>query len=176
MTEGLLDTQDLSDSEYLALIEVAKLWQFKTFRAGGICRKSDMEAWLTEHYHLSSYAGHVIANRLTETFNPREFDIDLTRLAGLSDNLRLRAQLQAAEAERDSLRAAIKDHQATINQWVDRCGEARDQRLAAEADAERLYDALLLVERFEVDGLSSDSWKEINAATVAHEARKGGKP
>lgn len=97
MSEELLDTRDLSDAEYLALIEVAKLWQFKTFRVGGICRKSDMEAWLTEHYHLSNYTGHIIANKLTETFNPRDFDIDLTRLAGLSDNRQLRKRAERAE-------------------------------------------------------------------------------
>jgi cell division FtsZ-interacting protein ZapD len=41
-------------------------------------------------------------------------------------------QRDVAATERDNLRAALDDYQATINKWVDLCGTAEDRAKAAE--------------------------------------------
>jgi len=69
MTE-LRNTYDLSEDEYLCLLAAAKDWQYLVYHNGDIARKSDLEDWLTAHYQVDRYTGHMIGNRLTETFNP----------------------------------------------------------------------------------------------------------
>lgn len=84
MSEVILrDSCDLSEAEYLAIIEVSKIWQYKTYHSGGVCTKSDLEDWLTKHFGITRYTGHIIANKLTETYDPRTMDFNLAALAGL---------------------------------------------------------------------------------------------
>ena len=69
--EPLLRTvTDLSEEELHNLMSVSKDWQYLVYRGGGVARKSDLEDWLTEHYQIDRYTGHIIGNHLTETFNP----------------------------------------------------------------------------------------------------------
>jgi hypothetical protein len=109
---ALRDTTDLSEGEFLALVELMKIWQFLTFHNGGVCLKSEQEAWLTEHFRLSASAGRVITNQLTETFNPRTLHgIDLARIAGLAENRQLIEENERLKAENAGLRRKHNDYE-----------------------------------------------------------------
>jgi len=56
------DTRDLTDDEYLAMRQAAVDWQYLVIKAGGMARKSNLDAWLRRRYHLTEYAAHTISN------------------------------------------------------------------------------------------------------------------
>lgn len=54
--------QGMSDTEYQSLVNAAVDWQYLTVKAGGMARKSDLDAWLTSQYGLDQAAAHTISN------------------------------------------------------------------------------------------------------------------
>jgi hypothetical protein len=109
---ALRDTRDLSEGEFYALFEIAKLWQFITYANGGHCLKSELEAWLTKYFGLSAAAGRVITNRLTVTFDPRTLHgVFLELIAGLAENQQLIEEIERLKAENTGLRRKHNDYE-----------------------------------------------------------------
>ncbi len=52
----------ISDAEFSAIWNAAIDWQYLVIQAGGIARKSDLDAWLQNRFNLTLAAAHSISN------------------------------------------------------------------------------------------------------------------
>jgi len=60
------DMTDLSDEEFSVIWNAAIDWQYLVIQAGGIARKSDLDAWLQKRFNLALVTAHTVSNYVEE--------------------------------------------------------------------------------------------------------------
>jgi endogenous inhibitor of DNA gyrase (YacG/DUF329 family) len=60
------DPNRLTEEDYEKIKNAAIDWQYLVAIGGGMARKSDCEAWLTQRFGIDGYTGRTITNAITE--------------------------------------------------------------------------------------------------------------